>query len=89
MFRAYSIFAALFCLVWCKADFRNDSKSVMYTVSKETMPWIQSSKVLIYLLSRVKASLRLDLELRSHWNQQGLNPRPFDREAKALPFELP
>ena len=47
MFGAFSIFAALFCLVWCKADFRNDSKSVMYTVSNEAMPWIQSSKVLI------------------------------------------
>ena len=51
MFKTFPILATLAVLVWCKEDFRyvrNDGKSVMYTVSNETMPWIQSSKVHIF-----------------------------------------
>ena len=46
--KAFLIFATLSALVCCKEDFRyvrKDGKSVMYTVSNVTMPWIQSSKV--------------------------------------------
>ena len=48
MLKAFLIFATLSALVCCKEDFRyvrKDGKSVMYTVSNVTMPWIQSSKV--------------------------------------------
>ena len=50
MLKIFLIFSTLAALVCCKEEFRyvrKDGKSVMYTVSKEAMPWIQSSKVLI------------------------------------------
>ena len=48
MLRLFSFVATFFVLVLCAEDFkyvRSDGKSVMYTVSNETMPWIQSAKV--------------------------------------------
>ena len=69
--------------------------SVYVAVSRNSivhLDWgriIQYTKHCSFLLLPVKATISLSLRRTSHRIQWDSNPRPFDLEANALPYELP